>query len=286
MVHMEPSFVLYALLPDPGCRLRAHTVLIGTVEPVEPGKKRFAFPSSLRRSSGPTPDSAFADLLHQRPRARCCPHRCIDLSLASSSLCDRVSIGTTVGYPARSTAAFGRCGADWYESQMDVCTHLHEESARWAGSVLRVSIGASCVPRPIGAACALHLYAVLASYLGFLLEDPNQRAALGSFLLVAFGYMALLQFLLSARYNVAALAVTREMLAQGQQLSCGEFFPWLHMVSLFAAVFSSFQSDGGIWGTHPCSCLVVWRVQGLPGGHGPPHHPGQGTHPWPFGPQD
>ena len=35
-MHVEPSSVLYALLLDPGCCLRAHAVLIGTVEPVEP----------------------------------------------------------------------------------------------------------------------------------------------------------------------------------------------------------------------------------------------------------
>ena len=40
MMHVEPSFVLYALLLDPGCRLRAHTVLIGTVEPVELEEKK------------------------------------------------------------------------------------------------------------------------------------------------------------------------------------------------------------------------------------------------------
>ena len=33
MMHVEPSFVLYALRLDPGCCLRAHTVLSGTVEP-------------------------------------------------------------------------------------------------------------------------------------------------------------------------------------------------------------------------------------------------------------
>ena len=35
MMHVEPSFVRYALLLDPG--LRAHIVLSGTVELVEPG---------------------------------------------------------------------------------------------------------------------------------------------------------------------------------------------------------------------------------------------------------
>ena len=40
MMHVEPSFVLYALLLDPGCCLRARTALIEPVEPVEPeGKK-------------------------------------------------------------------------------------------------------------------------------------------------------------------------------------------------------------------------------------------------------
>ena len=39
MMHVEPSFVLYALLLDPGCCLRAHTVLIDTVEPAEPEKR-------------------------------------------------------------------------------------------------------------------------------------------------------------------------------------------------------------------------------------------------------
>ena len=33
MMHVEPSFVLYALRLDPGCCLRADTVLSGTVEP-------------------------------------------------------------------------------------------------------------------------------------------------------------------------------------------------------------------------------------------------------------
>ena len=33
-------FVLYALLLDPGCCLRAHNVLIRTVEPVEPEKEK------------------------------------------------------------------------------------------------------------------------------------------------------------------------------------------------------------------------------------------------------
>ena len=35
-MHVEPSFVLYALLLDPGCCLRAHTV----VEPVEPAEAK------------------------------------------------------------------------------------------------------------------------------------------------------------------------------------------------------------------------------------------------------
>ena len=39
MVHVEPSFVLYARLLDLGCCLRAHTLLSGTVERVEPAKK-------------------------------------------------------------------------------------------------------------------------------------------------------------------------------------------------------------------------------------------------------
>ena len=39
MLHVEPSFVLYALLLDLGCCLRAHTVLNGTVELIEPEKK-------------------------------------------------------------------------------------------------------------------------------------------------------------------------------------------------------------------------------------------------------
>ena len=42
MMHVEPSFVLYALLLDPGCCLRAHTVLIEPVEPVELGPKKEA----------------------------------------------------------------------------------------------------------------------------------------------------------------------------------------------------------------------------------------------------
>ena len=37
MTNAEPSFVLYALLLDPGCCLRAHFVLI---ELVEPGQKK------------------------------------------------------------------------------------------------------------------------------------------------------------------------------------------------------------------------------------------------------
>ena len=37
MINVEPSFVLYALLLDPGCCLRAHIALI---EPVEPGEKK------------------------------------------------------------------------------------------------------------------------------------------------------------------------------------------------------------------------------------------------------
>ena len=40
MTHVEPSFVLYALLRDPGCCLRAHTVLIEPVEPVEPEREK------------------------------------------------------------------------------------------------------------------------------------------------------------------------------------------------------------------------------------------------------
>ena len=33
MINVEPSFVLYALLLDPGCCLRAHIILIELVEP-------------------------------------------------------------------------------------------------------------------------------------------------------------------------------------------------------------------------------------------------------------
>jgi hypothetical protein len=33
MTNVEPSFVLYALLLDPGCCLRAHIVLIELIEP-------------------------------------------------------------------------------------------------------------------------------------------------------------------------------------------------------------------------------------------------------------
>ena len=43
MMHVGPSFVRNVLLLDPGCCLRAHTVLIvliGTVEPVEPEEKK------------------------------------------------------------------------------------------------------------------------------------------------------------------------------------------------------------------------------------------------------
>ena len=40
MMHVEPSFVLYALLLDPGCCLRAHTVLSGTVELLSQKKKK------------------------------------------------------------------------------------------------------------------------------------------------------------------------------------------------------------------------------------------------------
>ena len=39
MINMEPSFVLYAPLLDPGCCLRAHIILIELVEPGE--KKRY-----------------------------------------------------------------------------------------------------------------------------------------------------------------------------------------------------------------------------------------------------
>ena len=35
MTNVEPSFVLYALLLDPGCCLRAHITLIELVEPEE-----------------------------------------------------------------------------------------------------------------------------------------------------------------------------------------------------------------------------------------------------------
>ena len=41
MMHVEPSFVFYALLLDSGCCLRAHAVVIGTVEPVEPEEKKW-----------------------------------------------------------------------------------------------------------------------------------------------------------------------------------------------------------------------------------------------------
>ena len=36
--NVEPSFVLYALLLDPGCCLRAHIILVELVEPE--GKKK------------------------------------------------------------------------------------------------------------------------------------------------------------------------------------------------------------------------------------------------------
>ena len=38
MINVEPSFVLYALLLDPGCCLRAHIILMKLVEPE--GKKK------------------------------------------------------------------------------------------------------------------------------------------------------------------------------------------------------------------------------------------------------
>ena len=44
MANVEPSFVLYALLLDPGCCLRAHFVLI---ELVEPGQKKKMFIPSI-----------------------------------------------------------------------------------------------------------------------------------------------------------------------------------------------------------------------------------------------
>ena len=44
MMHAEPSFALYALLLDPGCCLRAHTVLSGTVDP-ERKKKTDGLPN-------------------------------------------------------------------------------------------------------------------------------------------------------------------------------------------------------------------------------------------------
>ena len=47
MTNVEPSFVLYALLLDPGCCLRAHIILIKLVEPG--GKKRIAT-SRMKRS--------------------------------------------------------------------------------------------------------------------------------------------------------------------------------------------------------------------------------------------
>ena len=39
-MHVEPSFVLYALLLDPGCCLRAHTVLNRIFGVVELDKKK------------------------------------------------------------------------------------------------------------------------------------------------------------------------------------------------------------------------------------------------------
>ena len=40
MTNVEPSFVLYALLLDPGCCLRAHIILIELVEPEEKKRKK------------------------------------------------------------------------------------------------------------------------------------------------------------------------------------------------------------------------------------------------------
>ena len=40
MMHVKPLFVLYALLLDPSCCPRAHTVLSGTVEPVLKKKEK------------------------------------------------------------------------------------------------------------------------------------------------------------------------------------------------------------------------------------------------------
>ena len=45
MMHVEPSFVLHALLLDPGCCLTAHTVPSGTVGPVQ--KKKEILPAQL-----------------------------------------------------------------------------------------------------------------------------------------------------------------------------------------------------------------------------------------------
>ena len=54
MMHVEPSFVLYALLLDPGCCLRAHTVLSGTVEPVNKQQSNTGTQFALRPCSRTT----------------------------------------------------------------------------------------------------------------------------------------------------------------------------------------------------------------------------------------
>ena len=57
MINVEPSFVLYALLLDPGCCLRAHIILI---ELVEPEKKKKNLLSRRGKKSTPLGRGVFA----------------------------------------------------------------------------------------------------------------------------------------------------------------------------------------------------------------------------------
>ena len=60
MMHVEPSFVLHALLLDPRCCLRAHTVLNGPVEPVKKTKENDAGQMQIHLSP-PVPDKLVDD---------------------------------------------------------------------------------------------------------------------------------------------------------------------------------------------------------------------------------
>ena len=62
MPHAEPSFVLYAPRLDPGCCLRARTVLRRTVEPVEKKRAFSRHPLQVHHSlcdTAPTPSQDF-----------------------------------------------------------------------------------------------------------------------------------------------------------------------------------------------------------------------------------